>query len=179
VSAPQLTPYAVQLLERQAERLVSSPTVIAAERQIQDALDRAAARRTEHVEAHTPATLAMLREDLLSFNELVHEDAAEFAGDPSGLFRMWWGRIFDFIFADGPHPGLAVRRLFMLARRYRPELIHHMNGTDLALMWGDTRAAQAWRINILFDGLRAAGVPKTKPNRYPTGVSKKKKPRTP
>jgi hypothetical protein len=160
-SAPvKLTPLAIRLLEKQAERLITSPTVTEAERRIHEAMDRAAARRTEHVEPEDPATLAILREQLLDFNELKSADAEEFQdkNDPGGLFRTWWGRVFDFIFSDGPHPGLAVRRLYMLARRYRPDLINHMNGTDLGIMWGDTRAAQAHRINLLFDGLRAAGV---------------------
>ncbi len=51
-----------------------------------------------------------------------------------------------------------LRRLYMLARRYRPELILHMNGTDLGMLFGETRANQSYRMQLIFDRLKAAGV---------------------
>ena len=104
--------------------------------------------------------MTMLREELAKFDDGIHELAAEAPdrADTAWLFRMWWSRLWQFFYADGPHPGVVIRRVFMLARRYAPELILHMNGTDLGIMWGDTRAAQSHRINVMFDGLRSAGV---------------------
>jgi hypothetical protein len=57
-----------------------------------------------------------------------------------------------YVFADGPHPGLSMRRLYALARAIDPGLIAQMNGTDLAEMFGETRAAQSARVKMMFTG---------------------------
>lgn len=130
------------------------------EARIQTAITRAASRLGEGIDDWTPADELQLREDLAAFDADVARtarEAVDFEEDPMFVFREWMRTMFEFFFKDGPHPGWAVRRILMIARRYYPDLILRMNGTDLGLIWGVTRAAESARINLLFDDLRASG----------------------
>ena len=68
-------------------------------------------------------------------------------------------RLLLYIFKDGYHPGNVMRRAYALAWQFDRELIGNMNLTDMAQMFGETRAAASWRIEALFGGLdsRAPG----------------------
>ena len=74
-----------------------------------------------------------------------------------------------FIFADGPHPGSAMKRLYSLARAVDPDSIARMNGTDLAQIFDETRAAQSYRVKMMFgpalkkQSTRGAKLPFQKP----------------
>jgi len=123
------------------------------ERRVESALSRAASRLHEAVDRRTPLDELMLAEEAEEF-----ERRAEESETAAELLQEFFQRFLDFVFEEGPHPGWVMRRVYALARRYRPELILHMNGTDLGLLFGETRAAQSHRMQLLFDRLRQAGV---------------------
>lgn len=113
------------------------PEVQAHEARINDVLRGVCAVRTpELVEARTP------------LSELIESEDGE---DDDDRHRRDLGMIMAYFFADGPHPAQVVRRVFAVARAVRPELIGHLNGTQLALMFGETRAAQSWRVKKVFN----------------------------
>ena len=134
------------------------------ERRIEAALAKASRRRGDEVEGWTPVDELMLRDDLREYEKevlRVAEETPDVERNDDAKFQLFaeWMRLwFDFVFEDGPHPGWALRRVYALARRYRPHVIMHMNGTDLALIFGESRAAQSWRMQQLFDRLKACGV---------------------
>lgn len=123
------------------------------ERRVESALARAASRTHEAVETRTPLDELMLSEEAAEFERLADEhERGEL------LLNRFFFRMLEFLYADGPHPGWVLRRLYVMARRYRPDLILHMNGTDLGLLFGETRAAQSYRMQLLFEKLQGAGV---------------------
>ncbi len=122
------------------------------ERRVESALARAASRLHEAVETRTPVHEVMLSEEAEEFERM-----ADTVEDGERLRQEFFQRFFDFLFEDGPHPGWVLRRLYVLARRYRPDLVLRMNGTDLGLLFGETRAAQSYRMQLIFDRLRGAG----------------------
>jgi hypothetical protein len=65
-------------------------------------------------------------------------------------------RMLYFIFQKGCHPGQTLRLLYILTQRLSPELILHMNGTALANIFGETRAAWSARMLLIFNGYLAA-----------------------
>jgi hypothetical protein len=123
------------------------------ERRVESALARAASRMHEAVEPRTPVDELMLSEEAEEFERLADEhERGEL------LLKKFFFRFLDFLYEDGPHPGWVLRRLYVMARRYRPELILHMNGSELGQLFGETRAAQSHRMQMLFDRLSASGV---------------------
>jgi hypothetical protein len=70
-------------------------------------------------------------------------------GESARVFVEAYSFLFEFIFADGPHPGHAMRRLYMLAKKYRPDCIWDMGYRALGLLLGESHAAMEWRISIL------------------------------
>lgn len=132
------------------------------ERRISDVLARAARGLPEPVEWRTPLDELMLAEEAQGW--LSQEEAAmDLAMD---FLRRW----FDFVFAEGPHPGWVLRRLYALARVYRPDLMLRMNGSHLALLFGESRAAQSFRLRVLFDQLGIEQVPGVSKRRVASGV---------
>jgi hypothetical protein len=122
-----------------------------------EALERAAARRGEAISVRTPADEVMLREELRAFEDGCLDMVTEMGGDRWGLYTEWMQGWLDFVFKDGPTLGAALRRLYTIARRYRPDAVAHMNGTEIGLMWGQSRAAESYRLQTIFDGLKRAG----------------------
>jgi hypothetical protein len=123
------------------------------ERRIEQALARAASRLHVPIERSTPESELILSEEAEAFEQMA--DAEERG---QRLLMAFFTKFFDFLYEDGPHPGWVLRRLYVLARRYRPELILEMNGTDLGLMFGETRASQSYRMQQIFDRLKLSGV---------------------
>lgn len=123
------------------------------ERRTANALARAAARMHEAVDVKTPLDSMMLEEESAIFDAAAGKDEERMR-----LLRDFFDKFFEFLYEDGPHPGWVLRRIYSLARRYRPELIMGMNGTDLGMMFGETRAAQSWRMQLIFDRLKGSGV---------------------
>ena len=131
------------------------------ERRINDTLARAAQRQgytAEAVTTHTPLDDLLQAED---GDEDQHREAL--------------GKVLLYFFADGPHPGAVLRRVFGVTLAIRPELILNMNRADLAMMFGETRAAQSWRIKKIFSGYqRERGVKgfKARSEKSETAVAK-------
>jgi len=65
------------------------------------------------------------------------------------LEAFFW--VLDFCFAEGPHPGKVMRRLYALVKKYRPELIWDMGYRDLGSLFGETGAAMEFRIGAILD----------------------------
>lgn len=117
------------------------------ERRIQETLAMRAARNgysQEGVTWQTPLS------DLIAA-----EERAEMEGGRGDVLRQ----MLLFFYADGLHPGAVLRRVFAVAKAIKPELIGDMSLEELALMFGETKAAQSWRIKRIFsDYQRQAGV---------------------
>jgi len=65
--------------------------------------------------------------------------------------------LLDYIFQEGPHPGKVIRRLYALAQTFKPALVLDMSREDLAILLGETRAANSKRLQMLEAYGRAAG----------------------
>lgn len=65
--------------------------------------------------------------------------------------------MLDFVYLDGYHPGVAMRRLYGLAQKLSPQLIAEMSGADLGGMFGETRAAWNHRVLAMFRGTGVKG----------------------
>lgn len=74
-------------------------------------------------------------------------------------------RLLMYIFKDGFHPSNVMRRVYALAWQFNRDLIGNMNLTDMAQMFGETRAAASWRIETLFGGFDSRA-PGTKTNTH-------------
>jgi hypothetical protein len=115
---------------------------------ITSALARAAARhgyQQESVTSHTPLDDLLDAEDAAQVGEL----------ERSAVLN----RLLDYLAADGPHPGCVLRRYFAVVKALqREDLLCGMTLQELGLMFGETKAAQSWRVKKIFSGyLRGAG----------------------
>jgi len=158
-----VTPYALQLLAKREARNrddqpLSRREIEEHRSRIDQTLARTAARRHEAIDVRTPADELELLEELEALESRSLAAAREMEDDHWPLYSRWFALWFEFIFEDGPSPHWALRRLYTLARRYRPELIAHMNGTEVGLLFGRTRAAESNRLQLLFDRLHKCGV---------------------
>lgn len=98
----------------------------------------------ESITTHTPL------DDLIAA-----EERAEMEGGRGDTLAQ----MLRFFYADGMHPGCVLRRVFAVAKAIKPELVGDMSLEELALMFGETKAAQSWRIKKIFsDYQRQAGV---------------------
>ena len=79
--------------------------------------------------------------------DLLAKEAGE---DEQDERRETLGVLLRYFFADGPHPGAVVRRVFAVGKAVAPELIVDMTVEELGLMFGETKAAQSWRIEKIF-----------------------------
>jgi hypothetical protein len=59
--------------------------------------------------------------------------------------------LLGWVFKDGPHPCAAMKRLYTLAQHYSPRLISNLNGTEIAALFGQGRAAQSARTAMLLN----------------------------
>lgn len=123
------------------------------EREMEEVLAKAAVRWKVEVEPRTPLDYAILKEEAEVFEAMAAKDE-----DRLKFMQAVFDRIFEFLYEDGPHPGWVLRRVYLLARRYCPERMLNMNGTDLGNLFGESRAAQSWRMQKIFDRLKASGV---------------------
>ena len=90
------------------------------------------------------------------------ELAAE-GGDATAIALETTAWLLDFIFAQGPHPALAMRRLYCLVKKLRPSLIWDAGYRDMGKLFGETGAAVEWRMGVVVDEyLQARGVKNTK-----------------
>lgn len=59
--------------------------------------------------------------------------------------------LLDFLFADGPHPGVVMRRLYAWVKKYRPSAIWDAGYRELGELLGESHGAMEWRIGKLLD----------------------------
>lgn len=77
--------------------------------------------------------------------------------------------LLSFLFAEGPHPALVMRRLYCWLKKYHPEKIWDMGYRHLGLLLGESHAAMAWRVEVMLTkyaqaiGLRGVKAPWQKP----------------
>lgn len=112
----------------------------------------------EAVDYSDPEKVMIARERAqgLDVEDLVDPGAT---AEESAIREEVFNLLFDFIFRDGPHPGVVMRRLYATAWAFRRDLIGEMSQRDLAKMFEETPAAMNWRINRMFtDYLKAAGM---------------------
>lgn len=64
--------------------------------------------------------------------------------------------LLDYFFADGPHPGAVMRRVYAVAWALKPGLTGDMTQADMARMFDETRAAMSWRVKKIFEGYLAS-----------------------
>lgn len=67
-----------------------------------------------------------------------------------GLRMKHWGMFLDFIFAYGPAPDRASKRLYAMCWATRRQLLQGMNQREVADLLGETRAATSNRVNHEF-----------------------------
>jgi hypothetical protein len=110
-------------------------------------------RRTPLDELMDAEQRAGLRETLTPFEEL--DGHAEELGKegPEAVALMleahFW--LLDFLFAEGPHPGVVMRRLYAWVKKYRPSAIWDAGYRQLGDLLGESHAAMEWRIGQIID----------------------------
>lgn len=60
--------------------------------------------------------------------------------------------LLAYFFAEGPHPGVVLRRVFAVTWALDRSLVANMTQTDMAIMFDETKASQSWRIKKIFSG---------------------------
>lgn len=118
------------------------------DQRITSALARAAARKgfsQASVTTHTPLDDLLEAEEAAACGEL----------ERSAVLN----RLLDYLAADGPHPGCVLRRYYAVVKALqREDLLCGMTLKELGMMFGETKAAQSWRIKKIFSGyLKGAG----------------------
>lgn len=112
----------------------------------------------EAVDCNTPHKdlIGKERRTGIDIEGLEDEDSTE---EEKAIRDEVFNRMLDFVFQDGPHPGVVMRRLYGLAWAFRRDLIGEMSQRDLAKLFAETPAAMNWRINRMFtDYLKSAGM---------------------
>lgn len=77
---------------------------------------------------------------------LAQEDTADVQSERLETLRA----LNRFYVADGPHPGSVLRRVFAVLKAVSPELIVNMTLAEMGQMFGETKAAQSWRVKKIF-----------------------------
>lgn len=102
-------------------------------------------RNQEGVDNHTP------------LDALLEKEEQDSAGEEMLIGQEKLRRMMGWIFEAGPDPAAAMQRLYALARCCFPELILNMTGEEVAVIFGQGRAAESARIGLLNAKLKAAG----------------------
>jgi hypothetical protein len=118
------------------------------------------ARGQEVVFNHTPLDEVIGREGCRGVDpasklkaELEAKEAEEWK-----IKRSAQDMLLEYFFADGPGPDKVIRRIYAVVKAIRSDLILDMSYQELALLVGETKAAQAWRFDKVIGGtLEAAG----------------------
>ena len=64
--------------------------------------------------------------------------------------------LLDFLFAEGPHPGRVMRRLYAWVKKFRPSAIWDAGYRHLGELLGESHGTMEWRIGALIDGYAAS-----------------------
>jgi len=107
-------------------------------------------------------TMPMFEQDRPTAFEELNERAEEAERESAEAAQMWleaqaW--LLDFLFADGPHPGVVMRRLYIWVKKYRPDLIWDAGYRQIGDLFGESGAVVEWRLSQIVDGYsRARGI---------------------
>lgn len=64
--------------------------------------------------------------------------------------------LLDFLFAEGPHPAVVMRRLYAWVKKFRPSAIWDAGYRQLGKLLGESHGTMEWRIGALIDDYAAA-----------------------
>lgn len=106
------------------------------DKRIQETLAQAAQKRGYQLESFTSDTPL---DDLIRAEEGEQEEHDEKLA-----------KVLLYFYADGPHPGAVLRRVFAVTKAIRPDLLLNMSDAEIGMMFGETRAAQSWRRKKIF-----------------------------
>lgn len=92
------------------------------------------------------------------FEALSAQDARA-EGESEEAVLMWleaqaW--LLEFLFAEGPHPGVVMRRLYAWVKKFRPQCVWDAGFRELGLLLGESHGAMEWRIGAMIDEYAAA-----------------------
>lgn len=152
----------VQRIEAKYEKRHGEPPAGASSRQGHEAVDHdtpahALMRKEERDGVREPGTLPLFAgmngEHLTPFEEL-DEQEGTIAKEGEDAVRLmlevhFW--LLDFLFAEGPHPGVVMRRLYAWVKKYRPSAIWDAGYRQLGELLGESHGAMEWRISTLLD----------------------------
>lgn len=97
---------------------------------------------SEAVDLNAPDVQMIMREE----PQFLAQDEAE------AFIEFGRRQLIEYCAQDGPVPEKMLRRLFMYLRQFHPELVVMASGSDVAKMFGTTKAAESWRVHKLMDG---------------------------
>ncbi len=117
----------------------------------------ALAAKEEAAGIREPSTLPLFAgmngEHPTIFDELHEQEARAVAESPEAMLialeTHFW--LLDFLFADGPHPAVVMRRLYAWVKKYRPEAVWDMGYRRLGDLFGESGASIEWRVSTLID----------------------------
>ena len=81
-------------------------------------------------------------------------------GEPDDHYCAGVAMLEDFlgwVFQNGPHPRGVMQRVYAVVRALRPDLLLTMSGAEIAVIFGETRAAESARLMLLDKKMKAAG----------------------
>jgi len=132
MSTPDNTDFAVAVHELRVHEMLA-------------AVYRRNGRSLEAVDLHTPLDSMLEQEAGQGDDEYIVQIEA---------VRKW----LSWIFEGGPHPNRTMQRLYACVRACAPSLLLGMSGEEIALIFGQTRAAESARMRSLVNGkLASAG----------------------
>ena len=91
--------------------------------------------RSEAVDSATPLSALLAKEEC----EEVQTERSEVIAE-----------MLAFFCADGVHPGWVMRRVFAVLKAIKPQLLGDMSLEEMGNLFGETKAAQSWRIKKMF-----------------------------
>jgi hypothetical protein len=110
-----------------------------------DAIMAKAYRREGHNFA--PKTAPTPLDALLAAEEQLPDDEQRIRSEAISGFILW-------LFEESPHPAPVMKKLYAFVRMVRPETLWNMPGTDIAAIFGQGRAAESARCNLLLEKLK-------------------------
>lgn len=86
------------------------------------------------------------------------EELAEFEGgdDEATIKQEGVAAFLEFVFAEGPHPGVVMRRFYAYVKKFQPKLVWDAGYRELGMLLGESHAAMEWRISVIIDGYSEA-----------------------
>ena len=117
-------------------------------------MDRINARALQNRDGFAPVSTSPLDEFLANEARMDEEQAhdgtllpAERAAERRGTLE----RFLEFIFKEGPHPGLVTGRLYGVTHAIRADLLGKCSMREIGLLLGVTKADISWRVKKVYN----------------------------